>query len=211
MNNSNIHELTREIYQKQHTRIISDKKAMKRYINMFSTDYFGFKKNFFKKKRVLDAGCGSTGKLIIAFSKMGCTDIHGIEIGTDFIATTLESLRNYNVPLTNVKLQSGNLLNLPYENNHFDFVACHGVLQHLQNLQEVQKAFSELTRVVRGGGYLYTSVGLVGGLFDDAIIPSVRNYYKTNKQFKYFIEPTNSLNILLIIFRKMIFLKLLIL
>ena len=40
--------LTREIYHKQHKRIVEDDKSMKRFIKMFSNQYFGLERKFFK-------------------------------------------------------------------------------------------------------------------------------------------------------------------
>jgi len=180
---------TRDVYHKQHTRIVNDKKAMKRFIGMFTTDYFGLQQDYFKGKKILDAGCGDTAKLIIALYKMGARDIHGLELGTDFIPMATKSLKNFKVPPKFVKFTSGNILNMPFEDEEFDFVACHGVLLHLNNMKEVDKAFSELARVTkRREGYLYTVFGSVGGLFEDAINPAIREHYRKNEEFKNFID-----------------------
>lgn len=181
-------EETREVYHKQHIRVVNDQKAMKRFINMFSTDYFGVKRDFFKGKKILDAGCGDTAKLIIALYKMGARDLNGLELGTDFIPIAQKSLEHHDVPLEDVNFTSGNILELPYPDNEFDFVSCHGVMIHLNTIDEVKKAFSELTRVTKNNGYLYTVFGSVGGLFEDAINPALREYYRTNQEFKKFID-----------------------
>lgn len=181
-------KLTRDIYHKQHTAIANDEKAMNRFINMFSTEYFGVDKDFFVGKKILDAGCGDTAKIIIALSRMGASEIDGFDLGQEFITVAKESLKRYGVPLDNITLKSANLLSIPYSNDVFDFVVCHGVLLHLNNMDEVKQAFSELARVTKKGGYLYTVYGLTGGLLEDAVIPAIRNYYRENKEFKDFID-----------------------
>jgi len=180
--------LTRNIYHKQHLRISHDKTAMNRFINMFSTDYFKKSKSFFYDKRVLDAGCGDTGKLIISFHNMGARDIHGFDLGSEFIPILESNLKKYGVSKEHVTLKTGSVLKIPYPDNYFDFVACHGVLVHLNNVNEVKKAFSELSRVTRDNGYLYTVFGVSGGLFEDVINPAIRSYYHTNANFKKFID-----------------------
>jgi len=87
-----------------------------------------------------------------------------------------------------VTFTSASVLDIPYDDNHFDFVACHGVLVHLNDFQEVEKAFSELSRVIKSGGHLYTVFGHVGGLFEGAIVPAVREYYRTNSALKDLID-----------------------
>ena len=181
-------EKTREIYHQQHARIAQDQTAMERFIGMFSTEYFGVDPNFFSGKKVLDAGCGDTAKVIIAMSRMGAGEIHGIDLGQDFLPVAQDSMARHEIDTQKVHLHSGSVLALPFEDNSFDFVICHGVLLHLNSLDEVRAAFAELARVTRPGGQLYTVYGVVGGLLEGAIIPAVRDYYDSNPEFKKFID-----------------------
>jgi len=179
---------TRDVYHAQHTKIAEDGKTMKRFISMFDTEYFGLDEKYFEGKRVLDAGCGDTAKLIIKLHKLGSRELYGCDLGTEFIPVATKTLEKYDVPLNDVKFSSGSVLELPYEDNYFDFVSCHGVLVHLNNLEEVQNAFAELARVTKNDGYLYTVFGSVGGLFEDAINPAIRKYYRENAEFKKFVD-----------------------
>lgn len=181
-------DLTREVYHKQHARIANDKKSMKRFIGMFSAEYFGLDKNFFKNAKVLDAGCGDTGKLLIALHRLGSYDIHGFDLGKSFIPILKKTLKTYKVPLQHITIKSASVLKIPYPDNYFDFVSCHGVLVHLNNIAEVKKAFSELSRVTKNNGYLYTVFGNSGGLFEEKINPAIREYYNENHEFKKFID-----------------------
>jgi len=181
-------EETRAVYHKQHLRIAKDKRAMKRFIGMFSNEYFGLSHDYFKGRKILDAGCGDTAKVMIGLYKLGARDIHGIDLGEEFIPVAESSLKTNGVPLDLINLKTASVLEIPYEDNHFDFVVCHGVLLHLNNIDEVEIAFSELARVTKPGGYLYTVYGIVGGLFEDAIIPAIRKYYTKDHRFKNFID-----------------------
>lgn len=53
-----------------------------------------------------------------------------------------------------ITLQQGSLLNLPFPNGHFQYVLCWGVLMHIP---DVDRALTELARVVRPGGALILS------------------------------------------------------
>ena len=183
-------EETRAIYHKQHERIANDDVAMQRFLGMFSSDYFGVPEDFFVGKKVLDAGCGDTAKVLISMARLGATDIYGVDLGTDFIPVAKASLQNQGVDLSthNVNLQSASVLELPFEDESFDFTVCHGVLLHLNSLDEVRQAFAELARVTKKGGRLYTVYGVVGGLLEGALIPAAREYYRNNAEFKAFID-----------------------
>lgn len=181
-------EETRRIYVAQHERIASDRRSMERFIEMFSCEYFGFDPQYFKGKKVLNAGCGSTAKLEIALYGMGARDIHAFDLGEDFAPIATRSLRNFGVPESAVSFKSGSVLAIPYEDCAFDFVACHGVLIHVNNVDEARRGFDELARVTKPGGYLYAVFGIIGGLFEDAILPAARAYYHGNPEFRKFID-----------------------
>lgn len=179
---------TRKVYHLQHERLADDEIAMNRFIGMFSTEYFGLEKSYFKNKQILDAGCGDTANLMIGLHRLGCINLHGFDLGTEFIPVASRTLKKFGVPSSEYKLKSGSVLKIPYEDECFDFVACHGVLLHLNDLEEVKIAFKELARVTKRGGYLYTYFGATGGLWEDALNPAIRHYYRTNPVFSKFID-----------------------
>lgn len=180
------HAETRRIYHAQHLRVAADAVAMDRFIGMFSPDYFGLSDDWFHGRRILDVGCGSTGKLLIALSRMGAV-VNGIDVGHEYVQACEASLRRHGVT-NNYALHSGSATDLPWPRPAFDFVACHGVLLHLANFAEVEKAVSELVRVANPGGYVYVTAAIDGGLIEDAIIDPVRAYYKSNATFRQFID-----------------------
>ena len=134
-------EKTRAIYHKQHIRIAEDEKAMNRFIGMFSNEYFGLGDDYFKGKKILDAGCGDTAKVMIAMHKLGATDIHGIDLGEEFIPVATSSIETQYVPMEAITFKSASVLDIPYESNYFDFAVCHGVLIHLNNIDELKPLF----------------------------------------------------------------------
>lgn len=179
---------TRAIYHAQHSRVAEDERAMSRFIGMFSEEYFGLPKNWFAEKSVIDAGCGSTAKVLIALHRMGATNIHGFDLDTDFIPTAESSLARHDVPLDKVTICSASVLDIPYDDASFDFVCCHGVLLHLNSDEEARKGFSELARITKPGGYLYTVFGISGGALEESVYPALRAHYKANPAFKAFID-----------------------
>jgi len=183
-----INEETRDIYHAQHQRIVHDDKAMKRFLNMVREDYFGLPEHYFKGAKVLDAGCGDTAKLLIRFHDFGCEDLTGIDLGDEYINVASKNLIKHGVPETMFKLLSGSVDELPFNDESFDFVCCHGVLLHLANIDQAKRAFGELARVTRrGGGQLYVVGGVYGGLIE-FVLPSIREFYRTNPEFKSLID-----------------------
>lgn len=181
-------EETRRIYQAQHERIANDPRAMKRFVGMFNEDYFGLPKGFFAGKSMLDAGCGNTAKLLTAFYRMGASDLYGCDLGTEFIEASRASLERQGISRDAIRFKSGSVVSLPYDDNSFDFVCCHGVLLHLNSFDEVRTAFNELVRVTKPGGLLYTVYANTGGLWEDCIIPAGRAYYRSNPEFRDLID-----------------------
>ena len=182
-----VNEETRDIYHAQHQRIVHDEKAMKRFLNMVQENYFGLPNNYFKGARVLDAGCGDTAKLLIRFHEFGSNNLSGIDLGEEYIDVARGNLIKHGVPETSFKLFGGSVDDLPFDDESFDFVCCHGVLLHLANIEQTKRAFSELARVTRKGGQLYVVGGVYGGLIE-FVLPTVREFYRTNSEFKSLID-----------------------
>lgn len=83
-------------------------------------------------KDVLDMGCGS-GRYSIALAKVGAKSVSGVDWQKRaFEAARLLSEKN-NLP---VNFREGDVLNLPFENESFDFVFSNGVIHHTHSIQK---------------------------------------------------------------------------
>lgn len=99
---------------------------------------------------VLDAGCGSAHKSI-KLAHRGY-QVTGVDFSDYAVATGLEQ-----IPpdlKSKIALQTGDLTQLRFDSNQFDHVLCWGVLMHIPS---IEKAVSELVRVLRPGGTLLIS------------------------------------------------------
>ncbi|MEW7998052.1 MAG: class I SAM-dependent methyltransferase [Candidatus Thiodiazotropha endolucinida] len=107
---------------------------------------------------VLDAGCGSCAK------SKNLVDRGYKVVGTDLSDSALELARKgligtrYN---SEIELKCENLTELSFANNSYSKVVCWGVLMHIP---EVDKAISELSRIVKKGGMLAISEGNMNSL-----------------------------------------------
>lgn len=101
-----------------------------------------------RRATFLDAGCGN-GVHSIRLAKRGYS-----VVAIDFSEYVLEKAK-INVAANGLKdrvmFQRGSLLELEFPDHSFDYVLCWGVLTHIPDLE---RAISELSRVVKPGGVL---------------------------------------------------------
>lgn len=122
--------------------------------------YSNFDFSSLKDKTILDLGCGS-GRYTIALALLtNAKMVHGVDLGETSFDNAQKIIEQLN--LKNIKFDKGNCLQLPYEDNSFDFVFCNGVLHHTKDME---KGIQEFYRVLKPGcqGFLYLYAE--GGLF----------------------------------------------
>jgi len=95
-----------------------------------------------KDKDVLDLGCGD-GRYAAKFLEMGAKSAEGIDISPAMIELAQE--RHGNIEFT-----IGDCENMPYKDESFDMIFSNFVLHYCE---DIQKAFSEITRTLKKGGY----------------------------------------------------------
>jgi ubiquinone/menaquinone biosynthesis C-methylase UbiE len=135
--------------------------------------------------RVLDAGCGTGGNIKI-FNKLGIDNYQAFDFSIN--AVNYCHQRGY----SNVFL--GNVNNIPFNDNQFDFILCTDVFE-CEEVDE-QKAYSELLRVLRPGGRIILCVPSYQFLLSehDLAIHSVRRYNKKSA-IKAFMKENISIKI----------------
>jgi len=98
---------------------------------------------------VIDAGCGA-GRDTKVFHDKGVN-----VVGIDISEGLLEVARRENPDITFI---AADFTDLPLEDQSFDGVWSHASLVHLETIEEVGKALSEFSRVLKPGGFLYVYV-----------------------------------------------------
>jgi ubiquinone/menaquinone biosynthesis C-methylase UbiE/uncharacterized protein YbaR (Trm112 family) len=101
-----------------------------------------------KGKKILDAGCGG-GNLVSRIKLLG-GNAYGLDQTRGSLKQIKENFEKYNEEPPH--LIEGNIEYIPLKNNTFDAINCHGVLHHSNDMN---RGFSELTRVLKKGGTLY--------------------------------------------------------
>ena len=102
-----------------------------------------------KVERVLDLGCGN-GRHAIYFAREGFT-----ASGIDISETAIDWAKNWaEREGLDVDFRVGDISKLPFEDQTFDVIVSHGVLDHVPMVQ-AQKAMAEAARVLTSGGLFY--------------------------------------------------------
>lgn len=95
----------------------------------------------------LDCGCG-TGHYLKRLAENGL-DMAGFEWSDGMLKQALENNNGQNV-----KLVKGNILEIPFKDQSFDFAYTINVLHHLQDFESQVAAVKEMIRVVKPGGLI---------------------------------------------------------
>lgn len=188
LNKEQINISTRDIYHQQHKRMLDDEVTINRLMSITSEEFFKVEPGFFSNKKILDAGCGSIIRNAIAFYQMGSRDVTAMDIGSEWFDTARINMSNYSIPKDGIRLISGNVVELPFNNEEFNFVCCDGVLPHLADLEQVELAIKELGRVTSHNGYLFISYMAGGGIIETRIHDALRDAYKESIEFANIID-----------------------
>lgn len=147
--------LVSEEFEKESKKVVSSKvlntvkgfgyewknfsKLYKEYENQFFDWIYPVKREFFKNKIILDAGCG-TGRHINTASKYG-KEVIGIDLSeaADVAFNNVGRLRNVNI------IQA-DIYTLPFKKKTFDYIYSIGVLHHLP---QPQKGFNCLINMLK--------------------------------------------------------------
>lgn len=105
-------------------------------------------------QRVLEAGCGA-GRFTAILARLGAR-----LVALDY-SSAVDVSRQNNEAKGEIAFVQADILAMPFQPGSFDFVFCHGVLQHTP---DPERAFHALLRMVRPGGRLSADIYRKDGL-----------------------------------------------
>ncbi|TSA24391.1 class I SAM-dependent methyltransferase [bacterium] len=139
-----------------------------------------------KEGRVLDAG-GGTGEFCIRAAKLRPKlSFINFDISKNMLTIANKKLSKLGLE-SRMRCQEGDIMNMPFEENSFDYVMCLG--DALSFCSDAEKALSELSRVMADKGLLHISVNAFWGNFAIMIgkgvdagftFEDIKNYYDTH-------------------------------
>jgi len=105
--------------------------------------------------KILDFGCG-IGRHIDLLDDFGL-DGYGFDLSSKAIEEAKLYFRKHNKEYLVSKIIEANITDLPYEDNSFDFMLSHGVLDSMP-FEVAKKGFRELCRCLKVNGFIYFDV-----------------------------------------------------
>lgn len=106
----------------------------------------------------LDVGCGSCAQSM-RLARRGF-HVQAVDF-SESVLEMAESKVRFSGLNNKIKLQRENVLSFSFKDQSFDYILCWGVLMHISN---IEKAVSELSRILKRGGTLIISEGNMNSL-----------------------------------------------
>ena len=100
----------------------------------------------------LDLGCG-TGRNLVAMCELGINSF-GFDLSPVAINFANDWLKTKKLK---ANLSHGDISRLPFTNEFFDFVICHGVLDHMTQKTRAE-GLIEVSRILKPGGFFFFSL-----------------------------------------------------
>tara|TARA_A100001035_G_C27773450_1_gene497657 strand:- start:423 stop:1445 length:1023 start_codon:yes stop_codon:yes gene_type:complete len=114
----------------------------------------------FKNKNCIDFGCGH-GQFLMALKKLGAKNCVGIDFGEKNISFANKMRKKLKFNKNKVKFLKGNVYNVPFKKESFEFAIQNGVFHHLKN---ENRAYKEVYRVLKKGGKFWVFTDGKGGI-----------------------------------------------
>tara|TARA_B100000575_G_scaffold91131_1_gene72413 strand:- start:2558 stop:3604 length:1047 start_codon:yes stop_codon:yes gene_type:complete len=133
-----------------------------------------------KNSKCIDSGCGH-GNFLISCLLSGADYGFGLDYGNKSIEFAKKIQRKLKIPSKKLKYEIGSCYNIKAPSNYFDFGIQNGVFHHLEN---EDKAYEEIKRVIKKDGYLWIYTDGGGGIRDIVWDMCQRSLSETNNTMK---------------------------
>jgi ubiquinone/menaquinone biosynthesis C-methylase UbiE len=102
--------------------------------------------------KVLDLGCGIGRHVLLSHSMK--TDAYGVDLSDFAIKFAIDWAEREGMKNAKDKILQSDITKMPFEDNFFDFIVSHGVLDSMTELN-CRNAIKDTHRVLKSGGYFY--------------------------------------------------------
>jgi ubiquinone/menaquinone biosynthesis C-methylase UbiE len=121
-------------------------------VRLFKAQYFPWFNSSYKGCRVLDSGFGSGNNLMFCGTLE--MELYGVEIHEDICRQTADRLSEMGYQSV---LKTGDNRNIPFPDNHFDYLISWDVIHYEREEERVVSALREYARVMKPGARLFLS------------------------------------------------------
>ena len=137
--------------------------------------------------KVLDFGCG-IGRHVITLNEFNI-DGYGFDLSNEAINTAKENFMKLGLPKLIDKVIVADILNLPYDDNFFDFMLSHGVIDSMP-YEIAKNGLLELSRCLKEDGKVYLDlISEIGhSCNDDNFEQTIQTNHERNTIQTYFNE-----------------------
>jgi len=146
-----------ESYKRKDNYLFYPNEEVIRFFNKYlvkrlDVDEYKFHYGFNKGDKLLDLGCGVGRHLTYGLDMK--FDVHGIDLSENAIVKAKEVIRTHKNFISDENVVSGSAADLPWDDNYFDVVVSHGVLDSMP-FDVAKGAIKEVNRVIKDDGLFY--------------------------------------------------------
>lgn len=160
---------------------------MDRFRNLLSTEELKLPKDFFLDKVCGDFGCGSLALGTVNLLNLGAKYVYALDLDKSFIEPAKKILEEKAEFMNRWQLDVGSILDLPYNDDWFDFVLCRGVIHHTA---DALKAIREIYRVLKPKKKAYLTMCGKGGIITRFFMELLRDEYQKNELLHNIVDTT---------------------
>lgn len=146
-----------ESYQRKDNFLFYPHEEIIRFFALYITKPKGLRE--FERKhlqaepsRVLDLGCGIGRHVIFAHDMQ--TEAYGIDLSHSAIDFARQWAQQKGLPQVTERIIQGDISQMPFKDEYFDFIVSHGVLDSMP-LLTAERSVKEAARVLKEGGLFY--------------------------------------------------------
>ncbi len=135
--------------------------------------------NLYKKKRVIEFGCGN-GSISIGCIRDGAKFAFASDIGKNNIKFAKKMSKILKIS-KKIHFKESDILKLKNGKNDFDFLICSAVLHHLKNYKDFDKAIKKISTYAKKNSYFFIYVAGKGGMRDAIQKSCVENFHNVSE------------------------------
>ena len=176
---------TRAVFDEIQAGHMAQPASLRRLRTLITTEGLGVPDDFFRGKTCADIGCGATVNSTYNLLNLQARFVHALDLTESFVEPARRVLSAEPHFNGRWQLDVGSVERLPYGDDTFDFIVCHGVIH---NVQDDDLALREIYRALKPGGIANLTVIGKGGLIGRLVMEQLREEYRANPEFTALLD-----------------------